>query len=96
MYFPYPRHAKEKRWYLGCELPPDVEVTAGGDIRTQSSEKVVGEIDGLALASPALVDEFAGCGLTVKGESGHAAAVGVTVRLCAEHVWKKCVRGKIT
>ena len=64
-------------------------VTTGGGIGAQGSEEVIGEVDGLAFARAALVDQFAGRGLAVEGDGGHAAAVGVAVGLRAHHALKK-------
>lgn len=74
-------------------MPFDVVVTSSGDIGAQSSEEVVGQIDGLALAGAALVDEFAGGALAIQGDRGHAAAVRVAVGLSAHHFWKEWLAG---
>lgn len=66
-------------------MPFDVVVTSSGGIGAQSSEEVIGQINGLALAAAALVDEFAGGTLAVQGDRGHAAAVRVAVGLTAHH-----------
>ncbi len=78
-----------KRAHLRSEAPLDVGVTAGGCGSAQSSEEVVGEINGLTHAGATLVDQFAGDAVAVQGDLGHATAVGVAVGLGAHHVWKK-------
>lgn len=39
----------------------------------------------MAIARRALVDELAGGGLAIECDGGHAAAIGVSVRLVAHH-----------